>query len=223
MSDLNNAVFLFFGPPGAGKGTLASVVAPDLNLEHVSTGDMFRAEAQSGSELGEQLKQIMDSGKLVPDALTIEIVKKKMLSLGQKGIILDGFPRTVDQAAALDEMLKDIGKKVDLLVYLDVSTEVIKKRLLGRLVCQSCGENFNEYFKPPQQEGVCDVCQGKVYKRTDDTEESIEQRLGQYQQKTAPVKEYYEKQGLTRDFNADRGVMEIKDELVEALKSSFQK
>jgi len=223
MSELNNAVFLFFGPPGAGKGTLASLVAPELDLEHVSTGDMFRSEAQSGSELGKKLKEIMDSGKLVTDDLTIEIVKKKMVSLGKKGIILDGFPRTVDQAAALDKMLVDIDRKVDLLVYLDVSTEVIKKRLLGRLVCEQCGENFNEYFKPPKQEGVCDICQGKVYKRTDDTEESIEQRLAQYQQKTAPVKEYYEKQGLTKDFNADRGVMEIKDELIEVLNSSFQK
>jgi len=219
---MNSAVFLFFGPPGAGKGTLAAVVAPELDLEHVSTGDMFRSEAQSGSDLGKQLQEIMNSGKLVPDELTIEIVKKKMLSLGEKGIILDGFPRTVDQAKALDEMLIEINRKVNLLVYLNVSTEVITKRLLGRLVCEKCGENFNEYFKPPKEDGVCDACQGKVYKRTDDTKESIVQRLDQYQQKTAPVKDYYEAKNLTKNFEADRGVMEIKEDLIQQLKSSFQ-
>ncbi len=201
--------FIFFGPPGAGKGTLASELTKTMDLVHISTGDMFRAEIASKSTLGLKVEEIISRGELVPDELTIDIMKTKLQSIEDKDVILDGFPRTVEQAQALDKMLASLHRTVDIVVSLEISFEVQKKRLLGRLVCKDCGDSYNTYSLKPKKEGTCDKCGGELYKRSDDTEETILNRFKQYQESTAPVAKYYKEKGLIKEYNADQGVIEL--------------
>lgn len=185
---------LLFGPPGAGKGTQSALLVEKMGLKHISTGDLFRTNIKSQTELGQQAKSFIDKGELVPDEITIGMVEKEFKSL-DRGFVLDGFPRNVAQAQALESLLEKYSMKLDYSLFLDVPHEELVGRLTGRRVCKSCGAVYHIESKPSQQEGVCDLCGGEVVQRSDDREEVIENRLAAYNESTRPLKDYYQKQG----------------------------
>ena len=196
---------IFLGPPGAGKGTLAVKVEKILNILQISTGSIFRAAVAAQSPLGLKLKTIMDSGQLVDDQTTIELVKERLaMDDVQKGYILDGFPRTIAQAEALSTF-----SKVDKVVNFDIPDSGVIERLGGREVCRKCGFNFHKIFNKPSKEGICDHCGGEVYVRDDDKPEAIQKRLEVYRQQTAPLIDYYRQKGLLIDIDARPMVDEV--------------
>ena len=183
---------IFLGAPGAGKGTQAEVVCKELNIPAISTGNMLREAVKNGTEAGLKAKSFMDAGELVPDDVVIGILKDRIAQPdAQNGFILDGFPRTVEQAEALDKM----GVVIDKVVEINVSDEAITARMSGRRVCEGCGNSYHIEFKPTKVEGICDACGAKVVQRIDDKPETVQARLKTYHEKTAPLKDYYEKRG----------------------------
>lgn len=204
-----NAVLL--GPPGAGKGTLAAVLKKDYGLLHISTGDLLREEMKSGTELGKKIKNFVESGELVPDRIVIEMIEQTLGKSGSqvKGYMLDGFPRTTVQAEDLDRILAKIGKPIDVAILMEASLPVILQRLTGRRLCRNCGTIFHVQNKPSRQPGICDACGGDLYQRPDDTEETIKNRMLVYAEKTAPIIEFYEKQGKLRKVPCDSDTQTI--------------
>lgn len=186
---------LLFGPPGAGKGTQSALLIERMSMSHVSTGDMFRTHLKKQTPLGLKAKQFMDAGNLVPDDVTIAMVKEEFKQLNEKSFILDGFPRTVPQAEALDQLVSELNRSIDKVLFLNVDRELLIKRLEGRRVCKSCGATYHVGFMPPSKEGVCDSCGGELIQRADDIRSAIENRLDVYDKSTLPLKEYYEAQG----------------------------
>ena len=183
---------IFLGAPGAGKGTQAEVVCKELNIPAISTGNMLREAVKNGTEAGLKAKSFMDAGELVPDDVVIGILKDRIAQPdAQNGFILDGFPRTVEQAEALDKM----GVNIDKVVEINVSDEAITARMSGRRVCEGCGNSYHIEYKPTKVEGICDACGAKVVQRIDDKPETVQARLETYHEKTAPLKDYYEKRG----------------------------
>ena len=209
---------VLLGPPGSGKGTQAKDAGVKLGVPHVSSGDIFRAEMASGTELGEKLKTYVNSGKLVPDALTTEIVVNR---LGRddcgKGFLVDGFPRTLAQAESLDRELDRLGQRLDAVVYLDLASERIMERMAGRRVCPKCGASFHVVTLKPKVDGVCDRCGAALVQRDDDRPETVQDRLGVYARSTAPLVEYYETQGLLRRVDADGTPEEVRERVFAAL------
>ena len=196
---------IFLGPPGAGKGTLAAKAVDILALPHISTGAIFRSAIAAQSALGLKVKAIIDAGKLVDDETTIALVKERLSQAdAQKGYILDGFPRTIPQAQALAEF-----SKVDKVINFDIPDTGVLERLGGRRVCRKCGFNFHAVFNRPAVEGVCDHCGGEVYIRDDDRPEAVQQRLEVYRAQTAPLIDFYRKQGILVDIDASPMVDEI--------------
>jgi len=186
---MNN--FVFLGPPGAGKGSLAVKVAADYNIPHISTGDIFRANIKAQTPLGVKVKAIIDSGSLVSDELTFELVKDRLAQDDCKnGYILDGFPRTIPQAEMLDGLVNDIK-----CVNFEIADEIVIKRLSTRRVCKGCGANYNVLTLPPKVEGVCDKCGAELYQRDDDKQESILHRMDVYREQTEPLISYYTNKG----------------------------
>ncbi len=186
---------LMFGPPGAGKGTQSALLVDNFDLAHISTGDLFRYNLKNETPLGAEAKKYIDAGNLVPDSVTIKMVEDVFGRLGEKGFILDGFPRTVAQAEALDELSLSTKKSVDKVIFFEVPRELLLERLTGRRVCKACGAVFHAAAKPTKAEGVCDECGGEVIQRTDDKAEAIENRLKVYEESTAPVKSFYREKG----------------------------
>lgn len=186
---------ILFGPPGAGKGTQSELLIKRMNMRQISTGDLFRAAIKFGTPLGQEAKSYLDAGKLVPDSVTIGLVEEELKKLNGQGFILDGFPRNVAQAEALEKMLVPLGLKVDRTVFLEVPLSLLLGRLTGRRVCKSCGTVYHVASKPPSQEGVCDKCGGSVMQRPDDKEEVIRTRLEAYETSTRPLKDYYKAKG----------------------------
>ena len=183
---------IFLGAPGAGKGTQAEVVCKELKIPAISTGNMLREAVKNGTEAGLKAKSFMDAGELVPDEVVIGILKDRIAQPdAQNGFILDGFPRTVEQAEALDKM----GVVIDKVVEIAVSDEAITARMSGRRVCEGCGNSYHSEYKPTKVEGICDACGAKVVQRIDDKPETVQARLKTYHEKTAPLKDYYEKRG----------------------------
>ena len=183
---------IFLGAPGAGKGTQAEVVCKELNIPAISTGNMLREAVKNGTEAGLKAKSFMDAGELVPDDVVIGILKDRIAQPdAQNGFILDGFPRTVEQAEALDKM----GVQIDKVVEIAVSDEAITARMSGRRVCEGCGNSYHIEYKPTKVEGICDACGAKVVQRIDDKPETVQARLKTYHEKTAPLKDYYAKRG----------------------------
>ncbi len=189
---------IFLGPPGAGKGTLAVLAKEAFNLPHISTGDIFRSNIKEGTPLGLKVKKILDSGALVPDETTIEIVQDRLNKADcQKGYLLDGFPRTVTQAQALDGF-----SKPEAVVNFVLADEVIVQRLSGRRVCKACGASYHLQNLPPRQTGVCDNCSGELIQRPDDAPEAIQERLRVYKAQTEPLIAFYRQKGLLKDIDA---------------------
>jgi adenylate kinase len=186
---------ILLGAPGAGKGTQAVILSEKYNIPHISTGDIFRSNIKNNTELGKKAKEYIDKGLLVPDELTIDIVKNRINKADcSEGFILDGFPRTIRQAQELDKILEDMGIELDCVLNINVSGDKIIKRLSGRRVCQ-CGKTYHIQNNPPKHEGVCDSCNRKLFQREDDREETIIKRLDTYHKQTEPLIEYYKKNG----------------------------
>lgn len=195
---------VLLGPPGSGKGTLAKLLSSELNILHISTGDILREEAKSGTSLGRKVIPFIEKGELVPDQLVLEVVKEGLRKPDcQKGFLLDGFPRTMPQALGLDDMLKSSTKRIDLVLRFQVSSDCLLRRLKGRLICTVCGTDFNLYTKPPQKDLVCDFCGSQLGQRPDDSQEVILNRLKIYREQTIPIEDYYAKQDKLRKINGE--------------------
>jgi adenylate kinase len=208
---------VLLGPPGAGKGTQAKVLSDKLDIVHISTGDIFREVKKSGSELGEKLSDYMNRGVLVPDDIVNEIVvaRLKQDDVRDSGFILDGYPRTSNQAAALDKALDNIGMNLDLVIYMKTSKDVIIRRLTGRRICRQCGSIFHLENIPPKKPGTCDFCNGMLYQRDDDKEETVLKRLEVYEQQTQELIDYYGKRGILKTVSGDLDVLQLYDVLYE--------
>ena len=210
---------LLMGPPGAGKGTQAANLVKEFGIPHISTGDMFRAAVKEGTELGLQAKACMDAGKLVPDEVTIGIVKERLSKPDcKKGFILDGFPRTVEQADALTGILKELGLSLTAALNITVPAADLIERAVGRRICKSCGATYHVKFNPPQKAGVCDTCAGDLYQRADDSEETMRNRLSVYEAQTKPLIAYYEKAGVYKEIDGRQPIDDVKAAMIAALK-----
>lgn len=202
------------GLPGAGKGTQAEKIVAKYEIPHISTGDMFRAAIKEGTELGLKAKSFMDKGELVPDEVTIGIVRERLGKDDcQKGFLLDGFPRTVAQASALEEILTDLERKIDYVININVDQEILMKRLTGRRICKDCGATYHLVFNPPAQEGVCDKCGGELYQRSDDNEETVANRLEVNIKQTKPLLDFYENLGYLRNIDGQQDISKVFEDI----------
>ena len=199
------------GGPGAGKGTMSAKIVEKYNVCHISTGDIFRSEIGNQTELGMMAKSYMDKGLLVPDEVTNQMVKSYLENLEDKknGFLLDGYPRTIDQAKAFDALSEGSDLAIDTVIAMELDFSVLSGRITGRRLCRNCGEIYHMVTKPPKQEGVCDNCGGELYQRKDDTEESLKVRLDEYSRQTEPVLDFYEKKGLVKHINADQPIEKV--------------
>ena len=208
---------ILLGPPGTGKGTQAKIIAERLGLLHVATGDMFREAVQRGTELGQQAKAYMDRGELVPDELTIAMLLERIEQPdAERGVVFDGYPRTVQQARALDEALSGRGKAVDLALHLTASDEELVRRLSGRWLCSACGAIYHEATQPPKRPGVCDRCGGQLVQRDDDRPEVVRERL-QRQRPPAELLEHYRRQGKLVEIDGEQPVEQVTEALLAAI------
>jgi len=206
---------VFLGPPGVGKGTYAKELSKRYNIPHISTGDIFREEIRKGTELGKKVKSYVERGELVPDEIVIEVVRKRLSQDDcKRGFILDGFPRTINQAIALDSIVK-----VDLVFNFVAPKSVIIERLSGRRICRKCGAIYHIKFNPPKRPGICDKCGGPLYQREDDKPEVIEERLRVYEKQTAPIVDYYRKKGILVEVDASRNMEEVIKDCEQILKA----
>ncbi len=206
------------GPPGAGKGTQAGRISQAYGIPHVATGDIFRANVRQGTELGEQAKQYMDRGELVPDDIVIGMVHDRLREDDvAEGFVLDGYPRTITQAQALEEFLADLDQPLDVVLRFDIDEDEIIRRITGRRVCNDCGANYQVEFSPPEQEGVCDRCGGSLVQREDDTEEVVRNRLEVYRRDTEPLELFYWQRSLLRDVDAVGPLDEVTKRALEVL------
>ena len=213
---------IFLGAPGAGKGTQAAIVAQELNLVHIASGDLFRQAVEAGTDLGMQAKSYMEKGELVPDEITIQMVLERMSAPDcESGVILDGFPRNLRQAKALDNALTDQAKAIDKMVYIKVSEEELIKRLSGRWICRNCQTPYHTTDSPPEVWGKCDKCGGELYQRPDDTRETVKQRLRVYFAETAPLIDYYTQSGKLLEIDGEGGIDEVSGRIVFALRGSL--
>ena len=204
-------ILVFLGPPGAGKGTQAKLLSQRMGFLHLSTGDLLREAVKNQTPLGKKAKEYMDRGELVPDELIVQLIEETMPKDGN--VILDGFPRTVNQALALEEMLRVKGEKILKVLFFDVPDEVIIDRLSGRRVCSKCGAVYHVKYNPPKVEGVCDLCGGTLVQRDDDKEEVVRKRLEVYRKQTQPLIEFYQERGIIYKLDAGKGVEELFEEV----------
>ena len=204
-------ILVFLGPPGAGKGTQAKLLSQRMGFLHLSTGDLLREAVKNQTPLGKKAKEYMDRGELVPDGLIVQLIEETMPKDGN--VVLDGFPRTVNQALALEEMLRVKGEKISKVLFFDVPDEVIIDRLSGRRVCSKCGAVYHVKYNPPKVEGVCDLCGGSLVQRDDDREEVVRKRLEVYRKQTQPLIEFYQEKGIIYKLDAGKGVEELFEEV----------
>ena len=211
---------VLMGLPGAGKGTQAEQIVDKYKIPHISTGDMFRSAIKEGTDLGLQAKSFMDKGELVPDEVTIGIVRERLSKDDcEIGFLLDGFPRTVPQAEALENILSDLNRKIDFVINIDVEKELLMERLTGRRICKSCGSTYHLVFNPPASEGICDRCNGELYQRADDNEETVQNRLEVNLKQTKPLLDFYETKGYLRNINGQQDIRKVFADLDELLGS----
>ncbi|QIA28032.1 adenylate kinase [Thermaerobacter sp. PB12/4term] len=206
--------WIFLGPPGAGKGTQAARLAQRAGVPQIATGDMFRAAVREGTPLGLEAKRYMEAGQLVPDEVTLGLVRERLAQPDcRNGFLLDGFPRTVPQAEGLNEVLAGLGVRLDGVLYFDVPDAVVVERLSGRRVCPACGATYHVRFEPPQVEGRCDRCGAELVQRSDDREETVRQRLAVYRQQTEPLVRYYREAGLLHTLDAGQPIDAVEAEI----------
>ena len=211
---------ILMGPPGAGKGTLAKQLMSNYNFEHISTGDMFREAIKAGTNLGNLAKSYIDRGDLVPDEVTIGIVRERLAKGDcKKGFLLDGFPRTIPQAEALKKLTSELNCPIEVVINLDCDKNELIRRISGRRVCRNCGAPYHIDTAKPKIEGVCDICGGPLYQRADDNEEALKVRLEHYVQDTKPLLDFYEAEGILKSFDSLVGKEELFDQVSEFLKS----
>lgn len=212
---------ILMGLPGAGKGTQAEFIKEDYNIPHISTGDMFRLAIEEGTELGKIAKSHIDSGSLVPDEVTNGIVEER---LGKDdcddGFLLDGFPRTLPQAKALETIMGNLNKDIDYVIYVDVPEDILLERLTGRRVCPKCGASYHIIFNKPKQDGICDKDGTALIHREDDNEETMKNRLDAYTEQTAPLLEFYQKQNKLISVNGDQDIEKVFEEIKEQLNAN---
>ena len=202
------------GLPGAGKGTQAEKIVEKYNIPHISTGDMFRAAIKEGTELGLKAKSFMDKGELVPDEVTIGIVRERLSKDDcKKGFLLDGFPRTVAQAEALENILSELNRPIDYVINVDVDKDILMERLTGRRICKECGATYHLVFNPPAKEDVCDRCGGELYQRADDNAETVQNRLDVNLKQTKPLLSFYEDKGTLRNINGQQDIKVVFEDI----------
>lgn len=205
---------IMLGAPGVGKGTQGKLLSTHYSIPNISTGDILRKAIEKGSELGTKAKSFMDKGELVPDAIMIDLIKERLQEDDcKRGFILDGFPRTVQQAMALDEYLKQINQVIDFIIALDLADAKIVERLTSRRVCRNCGKDYNIISNPPPDDNRCTACSGEIIQRSDDTEQTVTKRLKVYQEKTKPLRAYYQQKGQLKVFDAAGTVAKIQNDI----------
>jgi len=198
---------VLMGLPGAGKGTQAEKIVEHYDIPHISTGDMFRAAIKEGTQLGLKAKSFMDQGNLVPDEVTIGIVRERLNKQDcENGFLLDGFPRTVAQAEALETITKELNKQIDYVINIDVDRSILMERLTGRRICKDCGATYHLVFNPPAKEGVCDKCGGELYQRADDNAETVSTRLSVNVKQSQPLLDFYQEKGYLRNINGNQDI-----------------
>lgn len=209
------------GLPGAGKGTQAEQIVEKYNIPHISTGDMFRAAMKNNTELGKKAKSFMDNGDLVPDEVTNGIVRERLAEDDAKnGFLLDGFPRNVEQAAELENILSDLGTELDAVINIEVDKDVLMKRLTGRWICRTCGKTYHEIYNPPKVAGKCDLDGGELYQREDDKKETVENRLNVNMKQTKPLLDFYSQKGKLHSINGEQDINDVFVD-VEKILASF--
>jgi adenylate kinase len=209
---------ILLGAPGSGKGTQAKNIAEKVGITHVASGDLFRAAATRGDELGNQAKHYMEQGLLVPDEITIKMILERIDAPDcSKGVMLDGFPRTLEQAKALDQALGDKKLKIDRVFYINVSTDELVRRLSGRFICRKCQAPYHKVSSPPKKEGVCDKCGGELYQRADDTPETVRKRIDVYTKETSPLIDYYNKAKKLVEIDGEGNIDSITKNIIAAL------
>ncbi|PTF83242.1 adenylate kinase [Staphylococcus chromogenes] len=211
---------ILMGLPGAGKGTQASEIIKKYPIPHISTGDMFRKAIKDETELGKEAKSYMDRGELVPDEVTVGIVKERISEDdAKKGFLLDGFPRTIEQAEALNSILKDLGREIEAVVNIDVPEEELMNRLTGRRICEICGTTYHLVFNPPKVEGVCDLEGGKLYQREDDNPETVANRLDVNIKQSKPILDFYSQKGVLKNIDGSKNINEVTEDVIRILES----
>lgn len=212
---------IMMGPPGAGKGSQAKIIAKEYSIPHISTGDMFRSALKNETPMGLKAKEFMDKGELVPDSVVNGLVEERISQDDCKnGYVLDGYPRTINQADALSDILEDKQQEIDVVISIDTSDETVIKRLTGRRVCVSCGAIYHVDNNPPEEQGVCDLCEGEVVQREDDKEETVRNRLEVYKKQTKPLIEYYEKKDLLVEVDGEQELSDVFADIKEILEAN---
>ena len=209
---------ILMGLPGAGKGTQASEIVKKFPIPHISTGDMFRKAIKDETDLGKEAKSYMDRGELVPDEVTVGIVKERISEDdAKKGFLLDGFPRTIDQAESLSQIMSELDREIDAVINIEVPEEELMNRLTGRRICEKCGTTYHLVFNPPKVDGVCDIDGGKLYQREDDNPETVSNRLSVNVKQSKPILEYYNNKGVLKNIDGSKDIDEVTNDVIDIL------
>lgn len=209
---------ILMGLPGAGKGTQASEIVKKFPITHISTGDMFRKAIKDETDLGKEAKSYMDRGELVPDEVTVGIVKERISEDdAKKGFLLDGFPRTIEQAEALNNIMSELDRNIDAVINIEVPEEELMNRLTGRRICEKCGTTYHLVFNPPKVDGVCDIDGGKLYQRKDDNPETVSNRLSVNVKQSKPILEYYDEKGVLKNIDGAKDIDEVTKDVIDIL------
>ncbi|MBG3867365.1 adenylate kinase [Staphylococcus epidermidis] len=209
---------ILMGLPGAGKGTQASEIVKKFPIPHISTGDMFRKAIKDETDLGKEAKSYMDRGELVPDEVTVGIVKERISEDdAKKGFLLDGFPRTIDQAESLSQIMSELDREIDAVINIEVLEEELMNRLTGRRICEKCGTTYHLVFNPPKVDGICDIDGGKLYQREDDNPETVSNRLSVNVKQSKPILEYYNNKGVLKNIDGSKDIDEVTNDVIDIL------